>query len=113
MADAYDPLEQALRDALVPDLQVLKEEVVRLKRIEVEITRLEEKIEARVDALKAEIARVEEKADAKFYGLRNELLTEIRRLEECLSSLRRELELALEIRERLAALEAKLGITRP
>ncbi|MGQ9700265.1 MAG: hypothetical protein ACUVQS_04320 [Candidatus Bipolaricaulaceae bacterium] len=45
--------------------------------------------------------------------LRNEFLAEITGLDESIGSLRREVELALEIRGRLAALKARVGITRP
>ena len=67
--------------------------------------------------------RLEEKIDAGFSGVRNELLSELKRLDatfaaelrrvdERIAALEREVRLALEIRERLAALEAKVGITR-
>jgi len=56
----------------------------RFKEMEAKLSALDEKFETRFREL-----------DSKFEGLRHEVRT------------------ALEIRERLAALEAKVGITRP
>lgn len=49
-----------------------------------------------------------QRLDGKIDSLKAEMVSEIRRLDTRLDSLERELELAIEIRERLAALEAKV-----
>lgn len=62
-----------------------------------------------LQALKAEIRRLDEKIDS----LRSEMDARFSALDEKFESLKHEVRTVLEIRERLAALEAKVGITRP
>ena len=57
-----------------------------------------------IKTLQVEIRRL----DGKIDSLKGEIISEIRRLDTRLDSLERELKLAIEIRERLAALEAKV-----
>lgn len=57
-----------------------------------------------IKTLQVEIRRLVGKIDS----LKAEIISEMRRLDTRLDSLERELKLAIEIRERLAALEAKV-----
>ena len=57
-----------------------------------------------IKTLQVEIRRL----DGKIDYMKAEMLSEIRRLDTRLDSLERELKLAIDIRERLAALEAKV-----
>ena len=57
-----------------------------------------------IKTLQVEIRRL----DGKIDSLKSEIVSEIRRLDTRLDSLERELKRAIEIRERLAALEAKV-----
>ena len=131
----YDQVKQALQDILAPELQGIKGELRRLdERISAveakiegtkhellaEIKRLEEKTEARfreMDArfkeMETRITALEEKFETKFSALDEKLETRFRELDSKFEGLRHEVRTALEIRERLAALEAKVGITRP
>ncbi|MEM3486287.1 MAG: hypothetical protein QXI12_11775 [Candidatus Methanomethyliaceae archaeon] len=95
----YDQVKQALQDILAPELQALK----------AEIKRLDERVESLRAELLAEMRRVEGRIDAldeKFTG-------RINALDEKFEGLKHEVRTVLEIRERLAAVEAKVGITRP
>lgn len=69
---------------------------------------LQDIVAPELDGIKAEIRRLDE----KIGSLRNELLAEIKRVDARVGSLQHEVTLALEIRERLSALEAKVGILR-
>ena len=73
----YEQVKQALQDVVAPEL----------KSIQVEIRRLDN----RVDSLKSEIT------------------TEIKRLDSKIDSLDDKIDIAIQIRERLASLEAKLA----
>ncbi len=57
-----------------------------------------------IKTLQVEIRRL----DGKIDSMKAEMLSELRRLDTRLDSLERELKLAIDIRERLAALEAKV-----
>jgi peptidoglycan hydrolase CwlO-like protein len=73
----YEQVKQALQDVVAPEL----------KSIQVEIRRLDN----RIDSLKSEIT------------------TEIKRLDSKIDSLDNKIDIAIQIRERLASLEAKLA----
>ncbi len=69
---------------------------------------LQDIVAPELNGIKAEMRRLDE----KIGSLRNELLAEIRRVDARVESLQHEVTVALEIRERLSALEAKVGIVR-
>ncbi|MBM4141344.1 MAG: hypothetical protein FJ242_07670 [Nitrospira sp.] len=77
----YEEVKQALQDIVAPELRALQ----------VEIKRLDEKIDSGIQ-------RLDEKIDSKH----NELVSEIRRIDE-------KIDIAIQIRERLAFLEAKVS----
>lgn len=84
----YEEVKQALQDIVAPELRALQ----------VEIKRLDEKIDSKHTELVSEIKRLDEKIDSKH----NELVSEIRRIDE-------KIDIAIQIRERLAFLEAKVS----
>lgn len=83
----HEKIKQAFQDVIAPEI----------KTLQLEIRRLDEKI-----------GITSQRLDGKIDSLKGEVLSEIRRLDTRLDSLERELKLAIEIRERLAALEAKV-----
>jgi uncharacterized protein involved in exopolysaccharide biosynthesis len=87
----YEQVKKALQDIVAPELNGIK----------AEIRRLDEKIGSLRNELLAEIKRVD-----------SSLLAEIKRVDARVESLQHEVTLAIEIRERLSALEAKVGILR-
>jgi uncharacterized protein involved in exopolysaccharide biosynthesis len=91
----YDDVRKAIQELIVPELKNLQLEIQSLK---VEIRRLDEKI----DSLRNEMT-------AEIKGLRAEMMSEFRRVDSQIQSLEKELHLAIDIRERLAALESKMG----
>ncbi len=77
----YEEVKQALQDIVAPEL----------KAIQVEIKRLDEKIDSG-------FLRLDEKIDS----LKSEVTSEIKRLDE-------KIDIAIQIRERLASLEARVA----
>lgn len=77
----YEQVKQALEDVVAPEL----------KALQVEIKRLDEKVDNRFSLL-----------DDKIDSLRREVASEIKRLDD-------KIDTAIQIRERLASLEAKLA----
>lgn len=86
--NTYDTVKQAFQDLIAPQLAEIKGEI-NGSRIE----------------MRTEIRRLDEKIDS----LRAELSLTRQHLDEKVSMLSRRLDEALEVRERLAALEAKLA----
>ncbi len=75
----YEEVKQALQDIVAPELKALQ---VEIRRLDEKIDSLDEKLTTRMDSLKAEIT------------------TEIKRLDE-------KIDIAIQIRERLAAIEGR------
>jgi len=84
-------VKRVIQELVVPDLQEIKS---RLKTVEVEIKRLDEK----TDSLKEDVR-----------NLRGDLHGQIESVKGDMRNLRDEFRLAIDIHERLAALEAKIG----
>ena len=79
----YDQIKAAFQDIITPELHALRGDIQRLNQ--------------KIDGLRAEMV-----------SMKAELLAEIRRLDARIESVQRELHIALDVRERLAALEARL-----
>ncbi|MBI5309221.1 MAG: hypothetical protein HZB37_13060 [Planctomycetes bacterium] len=85
----YEQVKQALQDIVAPEL----------KSIQVEIKRLD----TRIDSLKSEFG-------SEISSLKTVLTAEINRLDSKIDSLDDKIETAIQIRERLAALEVKMAV---
>jgi len=77
----YEDVKQALQDVVAPEIRSLQAEIKRLE-----------------ETIRGEVKRLDQKTDS----LKAEILTEIRRLDE-------KIDIAIQIRERLASLEAKVA----
>ena len=95
MASSIEAIQKILQETVAPGISDLRE---RLTRVEVEIKRLDDKIDNG-------LARLDHKIDS----LRNEMNTGFARHDDRMDHLEDKLTTALEIRERLAALEAKVA----
>jgi cell division septum initiation protein DivIVA len=80
----YDQIKKAFQDIVAPEI----------KAVQVEVKRLDE----RIGSVRNEIG-----------SLRNEMMSEFKRVDSRIDALAAELKTAIDIRERLAALEAKIG----
>ena len=110
-------VKQAIQELIVPELREMKAE---MKGLQIEIKRLDEKIDAQGTKLDNRIealgVRLDEKIDAQgarlddkisslrneMLSLRNEILSEFRRLDE-------RVELTVQVRERLMSLETRMA----
>jgi len=132
----YETVKKAIQDVVAPEIQGLKGEIrtlqAEIKRLDDKVTsevkRLDEKIESKHhevlleikrldekmtsgfkhldDKVTSEIRRLDEKSDSKH----NEVLSEIRRLDGKIDALDGKLEFVIKFHERLARVEAKLGL---
>lgn len=105
----YEQIKQAFQDVIAPEIKTLQLEIRRLdEKVDAGLHRLDEKLESGFARLDEKIGITSQRLDGKIDSLKAEMLSEIRRLDTRLDSLEHELKLAIEIRERLAALEAKV-----
>ena len=104
----YDQIKKAFQDIVAPELHALRGDT---RVLDQKIIALDQKIDAvdtrltiRIDALAAQITSFR----AEMASHKAELLSEIRRVDNRIDSVDRELRTAIDVRERLAALEARL-----
>lgn len=119
---AYDQMKKAFQDLIAPeihalrgDIRVVNERLVALdQKIDAVDARLTAKVEGvegrlleKIVALDQKVVYLDEKLTAKIDSLRNEMHSELRRVDNRIDSMDRDLRLAIDIRERLAVLEAR------
>jgi hypothetical protein len=107
----YDQIKTAFQDLVAPAIDELRGD---LRVLDGRLTALDAKFTEKIDALDTKfdhkISMVEIKLDslrAEAMSMKNELISEIRRVDTRIDGVERELRLALDVRERLAALEAR------
>jgi chromosome segregation ATPase len=108
----YDQIKKAFQDIVAPELHALRGD---LRVVDQRIIALDQKLEQKIDAVDSRLTiRIEALAAqitsfrAEMASLKAELLSEIRRVDNRIDSVDRELRTAIDVRERLAALEARL-----
>lgn len=89
----YDQIKSAIQDVVAPALHELRGEMHAMRA----------EIRGEMQAMRADIQRLDQKIDY----MKGELVAEIRRLDARIDGIDRELRTAIDIRERLAALEAR------
>src|SRR5262245_11432977 len=107
----YDQIKKAFQDIVAPELHAIRGDIPVLDQ---KIAGVEQRLDQKIGSLDQKIdgvdARLSIKIDAlrtETLSLKGELLAEIRRLDTRMDGMDRELRTAIEIRERLAALEAR------
>ena len=91
----YDQIKSAFQDIIAPEIRDLRGEIKR--------------VDQKVDAMKGELLAEVKRVDQKLDSMRGELVAEIRRVDARIDGVDRELRTAIDVRERLASLEARVG----
>src|SRR5262245_20522191 len=89
----YDQIKAAFQDMIAPELHTLRDDIQRLEQ---KIDGVDARLTVKIDSFRTEMG-----------SMKAELLAEIRRLDARIDAVDRELRSAIDIRERLAALEAR------
>ena len=104
----YEEVKQALQDIVAPELKALQ---VEIRRLDEKIDSLDGKLSARMDSLdykidsldkglNGRIDSLDRSLNGRIDSLKAEITTEIKRLDE-------KIDIAIQIRERLAAIEGR------
>jgi len=94
----YEQIKQALQDIIAPEIKTLQVEIRRLdERIESGVRRLDEKIESSFGRLDEKVGTTSQRLDGKIDSRKAEMISEIRRLDTRLDSLERDLKLGISI----------------
>lgn len=88
-----DQIKKAFQDMIAPEVHALRGDIQRLDE---KIDGVDQRLGQKIDSLRTETV-----------SMKGELLAEIRRLDARIDGVDRELRTAIDIRERLAALEAR------
>ena len=96
----YDQIKTAFQDIIAPEVHALRGDI---RVLDQRIIALDQKI----DGVDARLSDKIDGVDARTVSMKNDLLAEIRRVDVRIDSIDRELRTAIDIRERLAALEAR------
>jgi predicted nucleic acid-binding Zn-ribbon protein len=100
----YDQMKRAFQDLIAPEIHALRGDI---RVINEKITALDQKIDSVETRVIEKITDLDIRLTTKIDSLRNELISEIRRLDTRIDGVDRELHAAIDVRERLAALEAR------
>jgi hypothetical protein len=96
----YDQIKTAFQDLIAPELHAIRGDIrvpdQKIGALDQKIDGVDARLTVRIDSLRTETA-----------SMKSELLAEIRRLDARIDGVDRELRAAIDIRERLAALEAR------
>ena len=121
----YDQIKSAFQDIIAPELHALRADIQRVDQkidgvtagLGARIDSVDASLSAKIDNVDARLGAKLEALDAKLGALRTEtvsmkgeLLAEIRRLDARIDGVDRELRTAVDVRERLAALEARASL---
>lgn len=119
----YDQVKSAFQDIIAPEVHALRSDIQRLdQKVDGVDARLTTKLDGLKGEILSEIRRLDEKIEsldarlsikidslkAEMQSMKGELLSEIRRLDARIDAIDRELKTAIDLRERLVALEAKI-----
>lgn len=110
-----DQIKTAFQDLIAPELHALRGDIQRIdQKIDGVDARLGQKIDGvdarlvqRIDAVDARLGQRIDALGEKIDSLKAEMVSEIRRIDTRIDGVERELRVAIDVRERLAALEAR------
>jgi hypothetical protein len=107
----YEQIKAFFQDIIAPALHELRGEIhatrADLRRIDEKIDSLDARLTGKVDSLDGRLTGKLDALAAQMGHMKGELIAEIRRLDARVDGVDRELRTAIDIRERLAALEAR------
>jgi hypothetical protein len=101
----YGQIKEAFQDIVAPELHALRGEI---RVLDQKIIALDQKFDQKIDGVDSRLTIRIDALAAQIASSKAELLSEIRRVDNRIDSVDRELRTAINVRERLAALEARL-----
>jgi hypothetical protein len=114
----YDQIKTAFQDIIAPEIHALRGDICLLDQkiagLDQKVDGVDARLTIKIDALRSEMGSEMGSLRSgmgslrsEMGSLRSELIAEIRRVDTRIDGLDRELRTAIDIRERLAALEAR------
>ena len=107
----YDQVKSAIQDIVAPALHEMRGEIqamhADLRRLDQKIDGVDARLSEKIDNVDARLGDKVDSLAAQMGHMKGELIAEIRRVDARIDGVDRELRTAIDIRERLAALEAR------
>src|SRR5262245_65513 len=100
----YDQIKKAFQDVVAPEIHELRGEI---RRLDQKIENVDARLTLKIGSLDEKIDNLDARLTTKIDSLRTEVVAELRRVDNRIDGLDREVRTAIDIRERLAALEAR------
>jgi hypothetical protein len=100
----YDQVKKAFQDVIAPELHAIRGD---LRVLDQKIDSADQRLTQKIDGIDARLTVKIDGLRTEMGSLKAELLAEIRRLDTRIDGVDRELRTAIDVRERLAALEAR------
>ena len=100
----YDQIKKAFQDLIAPERHGIRGD---LRLLDQKLEGVDARLTARIDGVDARLTAKIDALDEKIDFLKGQLIAEIRRVDTRIDGLDREIRTAIDIRERLAALEAR------
>jgi uncharacterized protein Yka (UPF0111/DUF47 family) len=107
----YEQIKKAFQDVIAPEIHELHGEI---RRLDQKIDGVDARLNIKLGSLDNRIDNMDQRLTIKIDGLRAEMVSELRRVDNSIAAvhtridgLDREVRTAIDIRERLAALEAR------
>jgi hypothetical protein len=100
----YDQIKRAFQDLIAPELHAIRGDI---RLLDQKIDGADARLTVKIDGLDARLTTKIDSLRTETVSLKGELLAEIRRLDTRIDGVDRELRTAIDIRERLATLEAR------
>jgi len=100
----YDQIKKAFQDIVAPEIHELRGEI---RRLDQKIENVDARLTLKIGSLDEKIDNLDARLTTKIDALRTEVVAELRRVDNRIDGLDREVRTAIDIRERLAALEAR------
>lgn len=106
-----DQIKTAFQDIIAPELHALRGDIRLLDQkiagVDQKIDGVDQKLSQKIDTVDTRLTVKLDALRAETVSMKAELIAEIRRLDARIDGMDRELRTAIDIRERLAALEAR------
>jgi hypothetical protein len=107
----YEQIKKAFQDLIAPELHAVRGDIRLLDQkidgVDARLTVKMDSLDQKIDGLDARLTTKIDSLRTETVSLKGELLAEIRRLDIRIDGVDRELRTAIDIRERLATLEAR------
>lgn len=102
----YDQIKKAFQDVVAPEINTLRGDI---RLLDQKIDAVDQRLGQKIDAVDQRLGQRIDSLRTEMVSMKGELIAEIRRVDVRIDGVERTLGIAIDVRERLAAVEARLA----